>query len=194
MNHSVILIDCGSSKSPDISRIIKHHGFEPTTISWVDANDWNFTDASAVIISGGPHLFTRDKSSQQRIMKNFTFLKQLELPTLGICLGHQAIAKTFGSDVYRGEERRHHEYITYTRQHPLFNNLPQSSTFSENHCEGVHPCDRMQVLAYSDHYSVEAFSIINKPFLGVQFHPEISGSNGDILLGNFLNWAADSQE
>ena len=194
MNHSVILIDCGSTKSPDISRIARSAGFEPTTISWTDANDWNYTDASAVIISGGPHLFTQNDISQQRIMEKFTFLKHLEIPTLGICLGHQAIAQTFGCEIYRGEERRHDEEITCIDQHPLFNNLPFSATFAEDHCEGVHPNDNMQVLAYSEHYSVEAFSITSKPFLGVQFHPEVSGDNGKVLLGNFLNWALSQNQ
>lgn len=190
MNQSVILIDCGSTKSPDISLIIHSHGFEPTTISWTDANDWNFTDACAVIISGGPHLLTQNGQSQRRIMEKFKFLRQLNTPTLGICLGHQAIAITFGSEVYRGEERRKTDAITCINPKPLFQHLPDNAIFAEDHCEGIHPSDNMQVLAYSEHYSVEAFKITDRPFFGVQFHPEISGDNGKVLLGNFLNWAS----
>ncbi|MET4693687.1 type 1 glutamine amidotransferase [Endozoicomonas lisbonensis] len=185
---NIVTINCGSEKFPKIISIAEHHGYKTTSINLQDANQWDFSESTAVIISGGPHLFTESPQKHDQLMQSFQFLKHLELPTLGICLGHQAIALTFGGQVYRGEERRISDNITIIAPHPLFTSLP-SNQFSEDHCEGIHPSDSMHVLAQSDHYSVEAFQITDRPFLGVQFHPETSGEQGSQLMGNFLLWA-----
>lgn len=184
----VTAINCDSSKFPDIVSLIQSHKYTTTEVHLSDANSWDFSSSGAVIISGGPHLFTDSREKHNQLMQAFQFLKHLEIPTLGICLGHQAIALTFGGEVYRGEERRNRDDITVIKQHALFNNLP-SISFAEDHCEGIHPSDKMQVLAQSDYYSVEALQIIDRPFLGVQFHPEISGPQGSQLISNFLTWA-----
>ncbi|MGI9275912.1 MAG: type 1 glutamine amidotransferase [Endozoicomonas sp.] len=193
MNHcplsSVAIIDCGSSKTPNIREMVTDHNESPVTISWKQANDYDFGNCKAMIISGGPHLFTDSEAKQQELMRHFLFLKHLQTPTLGICLGHQAIALTFGGEVYRGPERRKQDEITTALEHPLFSNLPDDALFAEDHCEGISPSGVMTVLASSEHYAVEALEISDRPFLGVQFHPEVSGNNGSILIGNFLNWA-----
>ncbi|AMO57187.1 hypothetical protein GZ77_16725 [Endozoicomonas montiporae] len=185
---AIAIINCGSDKLPKIIDIVKHQGYNPINIELQDANRWNFAESTAVILSGGPHLFTDSQQKHDELMQSFQFLKHLEHPTLGICLGHQAIALTFGAEVYLGEERRTDDEIEITTPHPVFDNLP-SRRFSEDHCEGIHPCDNMHVLAQSDYYSVEAFEIINRPFIGVQFHPETSGTAGSQLISNFLHWA-----
>ena len=184
----IVTINCGSDKFPKIVNVAECHGYKTISIDLQDANQWDFTGSTAVIISGGPHLFTESPQKHDQLMQSFQFLKHLELPTLGICLGHQAIALTFGGQVHRGEERRKSDNITVITPHPLFANL-SSNQFSEDHCEGIHPSTTMQVLAQSDYYSVEAFQITDRPFLGVQFHPETSGEQGAQLIGNFLLWA-----
>ena len=184
----IVAINCGSDKFPKIINITEHHGYKATCINLQDANQWDFTESTAVIISGGPHLFTESPQKHDQLMQSFQFLKHLERPTLGICLGHQGIALTFGAQVYRGKARRNSDNVTIIQPHPVFANLP-SNRFSEDHCEGIRPSDSMQVLAQSDHYSVEAFQMTDRPFLGVQFHPETSGEQGSQLIGNFLLWA-----
>ena len=185
---AITIINCGSDKFASIVSIVQHFGFQPISIDLQDANHWNFAESTAVIISGGPHLFTDSSEKYDQLMQSFEFLKHLEQPALGICLGHQAIALTFGAQVYRGEDRRTSDHVDIITPHPVFASLP-STHFDEDHCEGIHPSDNMHVLVQSDYYSVEAFEIINRPFIGVQFHPETSGETGSQLIGNFLHWA-----
>ena len=185
----VIIIDCGSSRVGDLKQIIADSGYLPETIKLSKSNHFPFDNAHSVIISGGPSLFTDSAENHQSLMTQFEFLKNLELPTLGICLGHQAIAITFGGRVYRDLERREPESVRVLRQHFLFENLPDNPSFIEDHCEGIWPSKKMKVLADSEFYETEAIEIIHRPMLGIQFHPESSGDNGRILINNFLSWA-----
>ena len=187
--YPVTIIDGGSSKTSEISNIVKTLNIQTETIPLTQANQYSFQQSQAVIISGGPHLFTESHQKQAELMSHFSFLKSLERPTLGICLGHQAIALTFGGKVYRGRARRDEDSLSILKDHPLFKNLPEQPVFSEDHCEGVQPSNQINILAHSECYGVEAIEVIGKPLLGVQFHPEVSGQNGKQLIVNFLEWA-----
>ena len=185
----VIIIDCGSTKVGKLVSLVNDSGYTNSLITLAQGNHYPFENAHSVIISGGPHLFTDSPEKHQTLMTQFEFLKNLELPTLGVCLGHQAIAITFGGRVYRDIERREPESIRLLHQHFLFEGLPEQPVFDEDHCEGIWPSKRMKVLADSEFYETEVMEIIHRPMLGVQFHPETSGENGRILINNFLGWA-----
>ena len=190
---TIAIIDGGSSKTPEIARIVSELSYKTETVPLQNANSYLFEEAHAVILSGGPHLFTDSTETHNSLMAQFQFLENLERPTLGICLGHQAIAITFGGKVYRDIERRESDDIEILHQHPIFHNIPSNSPFTEDHCEGIWPSAKLEVLAQSEFYETEAIKVIHRPFLGVQFHPETSGRNGEILIHNFLNWANAQQ-
>ena len=44
-----------------------------------------------------------------------------------------------------------------------------------------------KVIAKTSNGMVQAIQHKSKPIYGVQFHPEISGKSGELLLDNFLN-------
>ncbi len=187
--NKVIIIDCGSDKVSELIKQIESLDYTIETIKLRDGNHFPFEQAHSVIISGGPHLFTDSPATHQSLMADFEFLKNLELPTLGICLGHQALAITFGGRAYRDIERRETEIIRVLHQHFLFEGLPVNPAFIEDHCEGIWPSKKMKVLADSEFYETEAIEILHRPMVGIQFHPETSGENGKILINNFLSWA-----
>ncbi len=183
------VIDCQSQKTPSILEMVKHEGIEPEIINWKQANEFNYKTVQSIIISGGPYLFTESPTKHQELMAFFSFIDQINLPTLGICLGHQAIALSLGCTVYRGPERRTNDTIKIIEKHTLLEELPAEPEFAEDHCEGIIASSRIKVLASSQHYKIEAFAACDRPFLGVQFHPEVSGSNGQQLFHNFFKWA-----
>ena len=182
------IVDCESKKTSAIIDCVSFAGLESETINWNKANTYNFKNMCSLIISGGPHLFTESQKIKKQLMEKVRFIKTLSIPTLGICLGHQAIAITLGGSVYKGSERRHKDPVNILKQHPLFEGLPEVPVFAEDHCEGVKLSNQMIALASSEHYPIEAFAAINKPFFGVQFHPETSGCHGKKVISNFLQW------
>ena len=120
-----------------------------------------------------------------------------EIPTLGVCLGHQAIGEAFGGEVVRARAVMHGKTsrITHTGSE-LFENLPDPMEVMRYHSLVVEPGslpDELEVLATALDNPSEIHAIRHRqfPIWGVQFHPEsIMTPDGKALLANFLRIAA----
>ena len=178
------LIDCGSSKVTTIRQLLQQMGGEVTPVPLSSANGHDFSPYAGVVISGGDRLFT-DPDTSEALLQSFIFVDALRVPTLGICLGHQAIALRHGGASYRGPERREQEDIQLLADHALFADIQSPATFKTNHCEGIHLPTGFHHLATSTAYQIEAMACIDQPLYGVQFHPEASGAVGEMLFRNF---------
>jgi GMP synthase-like glutamine amidotransferase len=122
------------------------------------------------------------------------FLKRNRRPLLGICYGHQVLAKAFGAGVIRdraGHDGRERIFLRGTSS--LFDGFPESFPVSESHREIVLKNEKLlgcfSVLAETGAGAVEAIGHLRFPLFGVQFHPERSGSRGVKLIANFLKIA-----
>lgn len=181
----IVVVNGGSRKAPEIQAIVAQLGGEAGEVLLADANAHDFTPYDGVILSGGPHLYT-DPERGPAVLAQFAFLDALDKPTLGICLGHQAIALRRGGAVYRGEACRQPTTIQIVAEHPLVVGLGPQVVMGEDHCEGVELPPGFALLARSAVYAVEAMAAVDRPLFGVQFHPEISGDAGLQLFRNFL--------
>ncbi len=120
-----------------------------------------------------------------------------EIPTLGVCLGHQAIGEAFGGEVVRARAVMHGKTsrITHTGS-GLFERLPNPMEVMRYHSLVVEPGslpDELEVLATALDNPSEIHAIRHKefPIWGVQFHPEsVMTPDGKALLANFLRIAA----
>ncbi len=116
-----------------------------------------------------------------------------KLPILGICLGHQNIAQSFGGNVVRAQNMMHGKTSVIQREGEcaLFNKMPELFTATRYHSLIVEKENLPEVIiptAYSqDDHEMMALKIKDKPIYGVQFHPEsIMSEFGYEILGNFL--------
>ncbi len=119
------------------------------------------------------------------------FVKTLgtEIPTLGVCLGHQAITVTFGGTVDLAPEPRHGKVSPITHDGlGLFRNLPNPFEATRYHSLAtVALPDELQAVAHSEDGVVQGIRHRTLPITGVQFHPEsIMTKSGKDLLSNFL--------
>lgn len=117
------------------------------------------------------------------------------IPTLGVCLGHQAIGEAFGGRTIRANRIMHGK--TAPVQHGgagLFSGLPNPLTVTRYHSLVTDPTclpDELEVVAWSDPtvFGEEIQGIRHRvhPIWGVQFHPEsLFSEGGKALLENFL--------
>ncbi len=178
----VVVVDCGSAKVPDLAELLSRCGADCVVQRLAEVTAQGLRDSAGVVISGGPHLFTAEPG----LIDGFAFIDELCLPTLGICLGHQALALRHGGTVHLGPERRQPEPVSLTGRHPLLAGLTGEVLFAEDHCEGVSLPTGFRLLGSSEHYEVEIMASRECPLYGVQFHPEISGAPGERLLDNFV--------
>ncbi len=116
-----------------------------------------------------------------------------EVPTLGVCLGHQAIGEAYGGRVVRAGRIMHGK--TSALDHDgtgLFHGLPRPLTVMRYHSLVVEPATipdelRITARATDDPTEVHALAHTHHPVWGVQFHPEsVLTQGGRQLLANFL--------
>jgi len=115
------------------------------------------------------------------------------IPTLGVCLGHQAIGEAYGGKVVRARTLMHGKTSRITHDGKgLFKGIPSPLEVMRYHSLVVEtdslPAE-LEVLARSSDDSSEIHAIRHRehPVWGVQFHPEsILTQNGKDILRNFL--------
>ena len=115
-----------------------------------------------------------------------------KIPTLGVCLGHQAIAEVFGGKVVRAPELMHGK--TSPVHHAgagVFAGLPDPFTATRYHsliAERESLPDCLEITAWLESGMVMGLRHRDYPHLqGVQFHPEsVLTQHGHALLANFL--------
>ncbi|QKW09725.1 aminodeoxychorismate synthase component I [Streptomyces sp. NA04227] len=163
------------------------YGKEPTVMVNDDAA-WAKLDPSAfdcVVISPGPGRPQRpsDLGFCQDILERWQ-----DVPVLGVCLGHQAIAHHYGGRVATGVPR--HGHLTRVRHggEDLFDGLPQNFTAVRYHSLRVtEPLPRtLRATAWAEDGTVMGLRHETLPRWGLQFHPESVASEwGAQLLRNF---------
>lgn len=119
-----------------------------------------------------------------------SFLDELAVPILGICAGHQFMARHFGGSANSGGSEFGATELTLTDHEPrdLFADVPQTSTVWESHHDEVDNVpDAFDVLASSEQCAVQAMRHRERPLFGLQFHPEVEHTEyGAQIFRNFL--------
>lgn len=195
---NVLLVDNYDSYSYNLAHLIAAvNGAEPSVITNDDAA-WDqpedvLADVDAVVISPGP-----GRPHGADVGCSTEVLARRALPTLGVCLGHQLVAVTSGATVAQSAQPRH-GHLTTVRHvaRDLFRDVPEAFTAVRYHSLTVlHPVPpQLEVLAWSEDDQVMAIRHRERPWWGVQFHPEsISSEQGDCLINSFLELARSESD
>ncbi len=118
-----------------------------------------------------------------------------QVPILGVCLGHQAIAAVFGGVVGSARTLMHGKSSeVFHDSHTVFDGLPDPFTAGRYHSLAVdHLPDALEVSAHTIDGEVMGIRHRHLPIEGVQFHPEsVLTPDGNRLLDNFLGLGARS--
>jgi anthranilate synthase component 2 len=110
-------------------------------------------------------------------------------PTLGVCLGHQAIVEAFGGEVGYARELLHGKASPVHHDGTgLFSDLPDPFDAGRYHSlAATRLPDVLEPTAYADDGEVMAVRHRELPIVGVQFHPEsVLTPEGPALARNFL--------
>ena len=117
-----------------------------------------------------------------------------EIPTLGVCLGHQAIGEAYGGRTIRATRTVHGKtsLVTHDRD-PIFEGIPSPLRVTRYHSLVTAPelPPGLEAIAWSadeaDGGEIQAMRHARHPVRGVQFHPESwFTEHGGRLLANFL--------
>lgn len=138
-------------------------------------------DLDGLVLGGGPTL--------ERTGNCEKYLQELEMPVLGVCLGHQLVAKVFGGEVGEGRLGGYAEVrVRIVGDDIIFEGLPSEIKVWASHADEVRetPPD-FKLLAESDICKVEAMRHNNKDIYGIQWHPEVFHTEkGTEFYSNFV--------
>lgn len=138
-------------------------------------------EPDGLILSGGPTL--------ERAGNCSLYVKELDLPILGICLGHQVMAQAYGGAVGKGAYGGYAAVeIEVIEENDILRGIGPRTKVWASHADEVCslPPDFIK-LARSRICEVEAMKHRTKPLYGVQWHPEVSHTErGNDLLKNFF--------
>jgi len=138
-----------------------------------------------LVISPGP-----DRPEQAGFSVDYVRTLGTEVPTLGVCLGHQAIAVAFGGSVTLAPEPRHGKTSEISHDgEGVFRGLSNPFVATRYHSLAtVELPDILEPTATSEDGVVQGIRHRELPIEGVQFHPEsVMTVEGKVLLANFLS-------
>ena len=173
MSNVLLIQNTKSEGSGYLGKLLTDDGFNITSVNAkhekIPENKF-----SLLVILGAPQSANDDLlylKEEQKLIKNYV---QNDIPVLGICLGSQLIAKTFGAKVYKGPKKEigfYHD-LMISNNSKLFHGF--KNPFSVFHWHG----DTFDLpvgatrLALSENYSNQAFQY--KSAIGLQFHLEVN--------------------
>ncbi len=147
---------------------------------------------NAIILSPGPK-HPKDSGICLEIFK-----ARLNVPVLGICLGHQALGLCFGAKIQRLKEVAHatSSQISLIAQSELFREFPKDFSVMRYHSlEVVDLPSELEALAYTKDKVLMAMRHKDLPYFGVQFHPESYFSEyGLKIFENFLKFKGQTSQ
>lgn len=147
---------------------------------------------NAIILSPGPK-HPKDSGICLEIFK-----AKLNVPVLGICLGHQALGLCFGAKIQRLKEVAHatSSQISLIAQSELFREFPKDFSVMRYHSlEVVDLPSELEALAYAKDKVLMAMRHKDLPYFGVQFHPESYFSEyGLKIFENFLKFKGQTSQ
>ncbi len=185
----VLLIDCEDSFVHNLADYCSRLGATTTVHSAHEPADCAWTHAPThLILSPGPgrpedFLATREHLERAR---------RAGIPVLGVCLGHQTIAQVEGATIERHPETVHGkssriESLPAAATDPLLRGWVGSEAARYHSLVATRAPPKLIPLARLQDGTLMAFRHADRPWWGLQFHPEsILTQDGLAILAAFL--------
>ena len=182
----ILLIDNYDSFTYNLAHLFGELGAEVVVRrnDAIDADEAERLSPKQLVVSPGPGL-PKDAGETNSILERLA----PTTPTLGVCLGHQAIVEVFGGSVGPARELVHGKACTVRHDgRGLFSGLPEELEVGRYHslaATEIPPA--LEVSARADDGEVMAVRHRGLPVDGVQFHPEsVLTPLGREIARNFL--------
>ena len=181
----IVVLNFGSQVAHLICRRVRELNVRcevvPHTIS---ASELSRLKPNGIILSGGPASVyeTGAPKMDHRIL-------DLAIPVLGICYGHQLIAKNMRGKVSQGLIKEYgKKVLDVKKKSVLLEGLAKKEDVWMSHGDAVIELpEEFEVVGSTDSCKIAAFEDNAKKIYGVQFHPEVVHTvNGMKVLSNFL--------
>ena len=173
-----------------VERCLKGNGADVVSADWSEASASRFESSDGVVLSGSPDMMS-DGKTVSKFRREMDAVTDSRVPVLGICFGHQMMARAFGAEVVKdGKAVLGMVETRVLADDPLFQGLPRSLMLLESRHEVVKSLPKgFSLLARSATSDIATMKHRTRPLYGVQFHPERytkENPDGNKVVANFL--------
>ncbi|MBF0207124.1 MAG: gamma-glutamyl-gamma-aminobutyrate hydrolase family protein [Oligoflexia bacterium] len=179
-----------------------------------DSNYNSNSHTIGLILSGGPNSVNNIEKTDPSLWKNLLALPSCKLPILGICFGHQLLAKISGGEITSTGVREYgpleisidididnNNNNNDNDNEPgsaIFKGVPKQQTVWMSHGDSVvklpsdfkilsKSSDNIIAFARSSSHALGSHPLNGHPLFGLQFHPEVTHTQYGInILENFV--------
>ncbi|HID72286.1 MAG TPA: GMP synthase subunit A [Thermoplasmata archaeon] len=142
--------------------------------------------ADGLILSGGAPRISTDIP---KLGNTADYLEE-EIPVLALCVAHQFLAIYFGGKAGPAKVPEYGKTeITITKKDDIFKDIPEKIVVWESHNDEITLLPScFEPLAHSEYCAFQAIKHKEKPFYGLQFHPEVEDTQfGEKMFKNFAD-------
>ncbi len=194
----IVVLDFGSQYAHLIAKRFRMLGYY-SEIALPSADLDVFENAKGVIMSGGP-----SSVYEENVPEFNEKILELDLPILGLCYGHQLMAKCYGGKVGKadvGEFGFAQLNLNNSVKSPLFEGIEPSQQVWMSHQDGVlQPGDGFEVVGTTKDCPYAALQNLSKKRFSLQCHCEVKDTPcGNQIFENFAhfcgmekNWDQDT--
>ncbi len=186
----VLVIDFGAQYAQLIARRVRECKVYSEIIPYATpAAEIAAKEPKGLIFSGGPCSVYEEGAP-----RTDPAIFELGIPILGICYGHQLIARELGGEVKSTESREYGRVELQAEEGALlFKELPLTQNVWMSHGDSVIQAPAgFTAIAHTTGSPVAAMENLERGIYGVQFHPEVAHTPlGMDILKNFLYHACD---
>ena len=180
------VIDNGGQWTHREWRMLRYLGVDAQIVA-NDTSVDDLRDLDGLLLSGGAA-----RVGLRGDLGNCAAFLDLDLPILGICAGHQFMARHYGGDCGEAKlpEFGAMEIELVGGGGVIFTNTPETQTVWESHNDEVTIVpEGFQITAKSDSCHVQGMEDKERRRFGLQFHPEVNDSEyGAEMMQNFVEF------
>ena len=182
----ILLIDNYDSFTYNLAHMLGELGAEVVVRrnDEIDADEAERLQPSHLVVSPGP-----GRPGDSGVSVELVRRLGRTTPTLGVCLGHQAIVEAFGGEIGQARELVHGKASSVRHDgRGVFAGLPEEFDAGRYHSlAATRVPDELEVSAHTEDGEVMAVRHRTLPIEGIQFHPEsVLTPVGPALLRNFV--------
>ena len=188
MNQTIAIVDASVGETPAERNLRRSLAADTRVYKVSDGRfpplptgpDWVY---DGVVISGSQTSVYDDHDWIHDLTSWVRDVHRADVPTLGICWGHQLLAQSLGGRVVdMGEHELGYRPLRRRGDDPLFVDVPDPFTAFQTHSDRVAELPPGAVELARNDYGVQAFR--HGARYGVQFHPEYDRETAEWVIGN----------
>ncbi len=186
----ILVVDLGAQYAQLIARRVREaHVYSEIVAHDATAEELRAMRPAGIILSGGPASVYEPDGPQVD-----PGLFELGVPVLGICYGHQLMARALGGEVAATGQREYGGTVLRVESGSrLLQDVPTEDTVWMSHGDAVTRApEGFSVTATTDQIPIAAMEDPERGLYAVQFHPEVSHTpHGQDVMKRFLYEGCD---